>query len=425
MNEERASTWAWCVCIMLLLATMLNYMDRQALSVILPTLKAEYNLTESRVGMIEGCFGFAFAFGSLLFGWLADRWGPRYLYPAILTGWSLAGVATAAAGQPEWMAMLESSTDEPGTGVYYWLLGCRIALGLFEAGHWPCALLTVRAILTAKDRTLGNGILQSGASLGAVGVPIYIELADRAGQSWEFAFWSIGIGGLMWVPAWFILIGGHELKRPKVEPTSTPVMQEPLSVLLRKLFVLAIVICTLVISWQFLRAWLGLFLQDYHGYSKQMTRGLMSGYFIVADVGCLLAGVFVTRMVAGGFSLDAARKWGYLIFGLLSACIALIPQAGSGPLMVALLFIGAAGILGLHPFYYSLAQEISATRMGLLSGGLAALGWVVGSVAQIWLGAHIEATQSYQLGFLIVGLVPLIGLIALLFFWPRQRSPLA
>ncbi|MEZ5948856.1 MAG: MFS transporter [Planctomycetaceae bacterium] len=172
-------TWAWSICGLLLLATMLNYMDRQALAVTLPTLKANYNLTESRVGMLEGCFGFSFAFGSILFGWLADRWGPRLLYPFILAGWSLAGVATAAAGQPEWMSGLEGPGDEPGTGVYRWLLICRVALGMCEAGHWPCALLTVRAILTAKDRPLGNGILQSGASIGAISVPIYIELADR------------------------------------------------------------------------------------------------------------------------------------------------------------------------------------------------------------------------------------------------------
>ena len=145
-------TSPWAVCGVLLLATLLNYMDRQTLAVTLPTLKQEYNLAEGRVGMVEGCFGFAFAAGSILFGWMADRVGPRRLYPIVLAGWSLAGIATAGAGQPWIVAWFETTGDAPGTGVFRWLLLCRTALGLFEAGHWPCALLTVRAILAARDR---------------------------------------------------------------------------------------------------------------------------------------------------------------------------------------------------------------------------------------------------------------------------------
>lgn len=426
------STWAWSICILLLLATMLNYMDRQALAVILPTLKQDFNLAEGRVGMLEGCFGFAFAFGSILFGWLADKFGPRLLYPIILVGWSLAGIATAAAGQPEWMAMLESEGDLPGTGVYRWLLFCRITLGVFEAGHWPCALLTVRAILEAKDRPLGNGILQSGASIGAISVPLYIQVAEYYGQSWEFPFWSIGVLGLVWVPFWFLIVGKADLLHAKESPA--PELKNPPGLseadspqdstfdLYRRILTLGIIVSTLVVSWQFLRAWLGLFLQDYHGYSKENTRFLMSCYFIAADVGCVLAGVYVTWITRTGWSVDAARKSGYFIFSLLTACGAIIPFIPAGPVMIALLFITAAGILGLHPFYYALTQEISKTRMGVLSGVLAAFAWVISSFTQIHLGQYIEQTQSYKLGLIIVGLVPMLGLLALLLIWPRKRE---
>ncbi|OHB81607.1 MAG: hypothetical protein A2V98_11775 [Planctomycetes bacterium RBG_16_64_12] len=406
---------------MLLLATLLNYMDRQALAVTLPTLKQQYNLGESRVGMVEGCFGIAFAVGSVLFGWLADRVGPRMLYPAVLTGWSLAGVATAWAGQPWVSAWFEMPGDPPGSGVYRWLLLCRIALGLCEAGHWPCALLTVRAILSAKDRTLGNGILQSGASIGAILVPLYVEAADRAGQSWEFPFWSIGLVGLAWVPLWCLLIGRHELSAPKADQHEIAPATEA-GDLVRRFVVLAIVIATLTISWQFLRAWLALFLQDHHGYTKQATRGLMSGYFIAADVGCLLSGILVTRLSARGWRVDAARRLGFVLFTLLTTCGAWVPFVGDGWLMVALLFVTGGGILGLHPYYYAFTQELSATRMGVLSGALAAGGWVASSLAQILLGRHIEATHSYALGLVIVGLVPVVGLITLLVGWPSRPA---
>lgn len=425
-----SKAWPWAVCGALLLATLLNYMDRQALAVTLPTLKQQYNLTEGRIGMLEGCFGFSFAFGSIFFGWLADRVGPRYLYPAVLAGWSVAGIATAAAGQP-WVAeAFQSADDPPGTGLYRWMIGCRIMLGVCEAGHWPCALLTVRAILTAKDRTLGNGILQSGASIGAIIVPIYAEAADRAGRSWEFPFWSIGAVGLLWVPLWFALVGRRELSIPKAaDPAHSPAPgshDHPPDVdtgsLVRRIIVLAVIVATLTISWQFLRAWLALFLQDHHHYTKEATRGLNSGYFIAADIGCILSGVLVTRLTRRGWRVHSARQAGFFIFTLLTACGALVPFVGDGWIMVALLFIAGAGILGLHPYYYALAQELSLKRMGLLSGALAAGGWVVSSLSQIYLGRHIEATKSYELGLVIVGLAPVIGLIALLLLWPA-KSP--
>lgn len=425
MNTTSRS-WPWAVCGVLLLATLLNYMDRQALAVTLPTLKQQFNLAEGRVGMVEGCFGFAFAFGSLLFGWLADRLGPRLLYPAVLAGWSVAGIATALAGQPWVTSLLETAQDPAGTGVYRWLLICRIALGICEAGHWPCALLTVRAILTSEHRTLGNGILQSGASIGAVIVPLYVEAAERAGQSWEFPFWSIGVVGLLWVPLWFAVVGTSNLRVPKLAegPTgaANAATTSSLNDLMRRLIVLGTIVATLTISWQFLRAWLALFLQDHHGYSKEATRGLMSGYFIASDVGCVLSGILVARLTAIGWSVHSSRVTGFLIFTILTACGALVPFAGNGWLMVSLLFIAGAGILGLHPFYYSLTQELSARHMGSLCGALAAGGWIVSSASQILLGRRIEATKSYELGLLMVGLAPMIGLMALILIWPKTEN---
>lgn len=421
-DPETSKAWPWMICGALLLATMLNYMDRQALAVTLPTLKAQFNLAEARVGMVEGCFGYAFAFGSLLFGWLADRLGPRLLYPAVLTGWSLAGIATAFAGQPWINAILESPGDTEGTGVFRWLLICRVCLGVCEAGHWPCALITVRAILTAKHRTLGNGILQAGASIGAVIVPIYIAAANRAGQPWQFPFWSIGLVGMCWVPLWLILVGKRNLRVPKVEKTGgdEPEAKESPSNTVRRIVAAGIVVASLTISWQFLRVWIVLFLQDHHKFSSDVTAGLTSGYFIASDIGCILSGILVARLAMRGFSVHTSRVIGFAVFTVLTACGAMVPFAGDGRLMVTLLYVAGAGILGLHPFYYSMTQELSVRHMGAISGSLAAFGWIVSSTSQIYIGQRIQATHSYQQGLLMVGLAPVIGLIALVLIWPRS-----
>src|SRR5262245_8424284 len=170
--SPQPSPWRWWVCGAMMLATLLNYMDRQVLPQIATELKTLYGLDDARYGTVGRNFAFAFAFGSIFFGFLADRVGPRMLYPFVLVGWSFAGLATPLMRDPEFTAHFE--LGEPGSGAYHWLLLCRTMLGFFEAGHWPCALLTARNILTAKDRPLGNGVLQSGAALGAILVPLYV-----------------------------------------------------------------------------------------------------------------------------------------------------------------------------------------------------------------------------------------------------------
>lgn len=411
------------MCGALLLATFLNYMDRQALAVTLPELKKAYNLHEKRIGWIEGCFGFAFAAGSVVFGRLADRVGPRGLYPVVLTGWSLAGIATAFAGDPRAVAWLEGPDDDPGTGVYRWLLFWRTALGVFEAGHWPCALITARQVLSRKDRTLGNGILQSGGAVASICIPLYAELVERGGGNWQVTFWSIGAVGLLWVPLWLLLVRRDSLSRP-VEPPEehAPTAAEPRdrAGLWRRVAVLGLIVCTLTVSWQFLRAWLTLLL-DFHKYDRFEARLATSGYFIAAEVGCLLVGVVVLRLVRGGRSVHGARVLAFAGYAALTAVAALVPFAGSGGLMIAGLMIAGAGILGLHPLYYALSQELPHKHMGVMSGALAAGGWVVSSVFQILIGARIQETKSYDVGLTIAGLAPLLGLFALLLLWKAPR----
>lgn len=130
--------WGWWLSSLLLVATLLNYMDRQALVQVSTLLKTEIHLDDARYGRLERCFSWSFAFGSIVFGLLVDRLGPKHLYPIVLLGWSLAGCACGLANQPlieEWFGDQDESA---GYAAYHWLFLCRTMLGFFEAGHWPC-----------------------------------------------------------------------------------------------------------------------------------------------------------------------------------------------------------------------------------------------------------------------------------------------
>ncbi len=153
-GSNRRSTTTWLICGLLLLATMVNYMDRQALANVSKRITDEFQLTEKQYGTVEAWFSYAFAIGTLLFGFVADRVNIRWLYPTVLVLWSAMGFLTGY------------------SKTYEQLLLCRTLLGLFEAGHWPCALRTTQLLLEPKDRTLGNSVLQSGASIGAIITPL-------------------------------------------------------------------------------------------------------------------------------------------------------------------------------------------------------------------------------------------------------------
>ena len=155
---DRSTAGGWWISGLLLLATMINYMDRQTLSNLIPRITQEWNLSNEQYGDMEFVFGIAFAVGSLVFGFAADKVSVRWLYPAILVAWSAVGFATGL------------------TLGYESMLVCRGLLGFFESGHWPCALIVTQAVMSKSDRVMGNSILQSGASAGAVLTPLVIRL---------------------------------------------------------------------------------------------------------------------------------------------------------------------------------------------------------------------------------------------------------
>lgn len=415
----------------MMLATLLNYMDRQVLPQIATELKDSYGLNDARYGEVAGNFAVAFALGSIFFGFIADRVGPRALYPFVLIGWSAAGLATPLMRNPEITGYLVDRTDLEN-GAYKWLLLCRTVLGFFEAGHWPCALLTARQVLTAKDRPLGNGLLQSGASLGAILVPLYVMAVRHLGGGWEVAFWTIGGIGLLWVPLWLALVRRGDLDHP-IQPPAAEAPPPPdaddfvpprpafrWGPFLRIYTALFAVILGISVSWQFIREWLPKYLKESQGFSADAADLIVPAYYISAELGCFAFGLLVRWMVSRGREVHSARVIGYAVFAAVTASAAAAPFVGDARLGVGLIVLAGAGILGLHPCYYALAQELPAKHMALLSGILAAAGWFTVSWVQRTMGAYIEATKSYDAGLVLAGLAPLAGLVALLLLW-RSR----
>jgi ACS family hexuronate transporter-like MFS transporter len=410
-SSSRSSSLAWGISLLLLLATMLNYMDRQTLANLSVRISEQFELSELQYGNLEFAFGIAFACGSLFFGMLADRLPVRWLYPAVLTGWSAMGFVTGL------------------THGYEAMLVCRTLLGFFEAGHWPCALAVTHAVMARSDRTMGNSILQSGASLGAIVTPLVIRGmvgAESTPDAWRPPFLVIGSLGMIWCVVWLIAVKPGTLARSTEKAAQTAGPAGPLFGWLRdfvrnpRFWALVMMVISINATWQLIRAWLPKFLQQGRGYGEEESLYFNSAYFVATDVGCILAGMAALWLARRGRSAHSSRM---IVYGVCAALTSLTLVAASLPqgwLLLAVLLVIGAGSLGMFPCFYSMTQEIDPRHIGKATGVLGFIGWAASSPMQSLFGRIIDVTGSFDMGLAVIGCLPIVGLVAVLLLW---RNP--
>ena len=405
-------TWfRWYVCGLLLLATTINYMDRQTLSTAAVRVKADFDLNNEQYGDLEMWFGYSFAFGAVIFGVLADYVNVRWLYPAVLVAWSAMGIATGSVNS------------------FWGLLACRTLLGFFEAGHWPCALKTTQRLLAPHERTLGNSILQSGSSVGAIVTPlIMLALLTPETGSWRFAFQVIGVIGLGWAVLWLAAMRRSDFEAPDSGSTKqVPLPALPPLALARRLIVLICVVIAINGCWHIFRVWLPLFLQEGRHYDERFTFAFVSAFYIATDVGCIAAGGGTVLLNRLGMSVDFARWLVFTFCALLTALGVAVAFTPASPLLLVQLLLLGAGALGLFPCYYSLSQEITKRYQGTITGLLGMIAWLTSSPTHKLFGRLIDIyhEQAYDYGLAIAGCLPLgAALIWLLVWdWNTDRTP--
>jgi ACS family hexuronate transporter-like MFS transporter len=450
---------------------MVNYMDRQTLNQLAVPIIDALGLSPHEYGQLESAFGVAFALGAILFGWLADRWNVRWIYPAAVLVWSLAGVLTGLAQG------------------FVSLLLCRFLLGLAESGNWPCGLRTTQHILPPGERTLGNSILQSGAALGAVITPLVVFQLPQTAGAWRYGFMAIGAVGLAWVAAWLVLVRGADLARTQlVRPVFPAGLFSWLSLLylmdlgvhllarsdlvvpslalrlpqlpgwaplaakgmvtflgiggvvwwlasatcgdvhlprvlfFRRFAALAMVVVAINLTWHFFRAWLPLFLQIQHSYSPRDFQWFSAGYYLCADLGSLAAGFASLGLVRGGLRVHTSRMAVFITCALLTTLSLAAAVLPAGPLLLAVLLLIGFATLGLFPAYYSFSQELTVEHQGKLTGALGCICWMAMALLHELVPDVAQRTGSYSAGVAAAGMLPLLGVPVLLLLWGRAPA---
>lgn len=358
------------------------------LAALAPTLKTEFNLTNTDYGKLASAFAIAYALASPLLGQLIDRLGLLRGTSLVVGVWSLAGLATGFAGS------------------FGQLLFCRTALGAAEAGGIPATGKAYGTYLLPKERALGAGVGQLGLSLGLVAAPILAAWSLRHNH-WQWAFMIAGGAGLLWIPLWWAVN-----KVFPVPALPTPSQQEKSSLLRdRRLWRLALANFFSMSVYTLWTNWTTLYLVEQHGLAKDVAN---QNYAWIPPLGgtagALVGGYLSMRFIQKGTEEVTARKRVFFItaiFALVTAFVPFAPGPAWATCAIALsFFFVAAGSTNLYTipvdlFGASHAAFAVSTLVFAYGATQAVFSWLFG-----WL---IDTQKSYVPVCLLVAGMPLFA----------------
>jgi ACS family hexuronate transporter-like MFS transporter len=396
MKDEAVGAGARKILILLLFTgTALNYVDRQVLALLKPTLEAQFNWTDQDYAHLGSVFQFSAAAALLVVGWFVDKFGVRLAYGAAVAVWSLAGMGHAIAASVSQFVV------------------ARSVLAVAESVNTPAAVKAAATYLPIKERSFGLGIVNTAPNIGAILTPLLIPpLALMFG--WRSAFVLTGALGFVWLGFW--LVGTKSLKPAT---TAKPSKRDGnWGELLRDRRTWAVIGAKALTDcvWWFLLFWLpDLFARVFH-----MSQGSLGWpiavIYTMAALGALSSGSLFPRLIDLGLSVNKARKGSMLFYALLILPIPLALQV-STPLAAALL-IGLAlfahqgfstNIFGMTADIVPTGRVASVMAAGAVAGNLTGIaiievaGWTLTNNVGYWpmfafaAGAYLAALAWIQL----------------------------
>ncbi|HKT29581.1 MFS transporter [Dyella sp.] len=405
-------TYRWRVCAMLLLATTINYTDRQVLGVLAPFLQQQIGWNELQYSYIVTAFQAAYAIGLLGAGAIIDKFGTRIGYALSIGVWSLAAAGHALA-----------------TGVVSFAVA-RFALGLGESGNFPAAIKAVAEWFPQRERALAAGIFNSGSNIGALVAPMLVPVvATRWG--WQAAFLCTSALSALWLAMWLSTYRppGEQPKlsaaeRAYIGNQAAAAVCVPWSQLLRHRQAWTLVAAKFITDpiWWFFLFWLPKFLHARYGLSLLELGLPLVVIFLMADLGSIAGGWLAGRLIRLGWSANRARKGTMLACALLIMPVLFAARANHLWLAVALIGMATAGHQGWSANVYTLASDMFprhavASVVGM--GGFA--GAVGGMLISTVIGLLLQATGSYVPVFMLAGSAYVIALAVVHALAPRLQ----
>lgn len=317
MNNKQSSAYGrktnyrWVVCMMLFVATAVNYMDRQVLSLTWKDfISPEFSWTDDDYGTITACFSIVYAVCMLFVGNLIDRMGTRKGYLWAIGLWStgaclhaFCGILTCGIATGNWTMDFDESdklirasnaTLAISTLSVYLFLAARCVLAIGESGNFPAAVKVTAEYFPKIDRAFATSVFNSGAQIGALLAPFTIPILARM-YGWEWAFIIIGAIGYFWIGAWLFVYDKPRCKKqvnaaelayieqdaesepstPKAEEGEKPKMSLWKYFTFRQTW--AAIFARFIPDgvWWFFLFWAPAYVKDVYGYSSDSWMGIM------------------------------------------------------------------------------------------------------------------------------------------------------
>jgi MFS transporter, ACS family, hexuronate transporter len=395
----------WLICGLLFFAATVNYMDRQVIALLKPTLQIQFGWTEVGYSNIVTAFQFAYGAGLLFIGKLIDRLGTRKGFSLAVFVWSAAAMAHAAAGSIFQFAV------------------ARFSLGIGEAGSFPASVKAVAEWFPKRERALTTGLFNSGSNVGALVAPLVVPwITHRYG--WRMAFIATGALGFVWIVCWLSFyhrpehdtkVSAAELAHIQSDPPdqqTTPEKTVPWRTLLtlRQAWAVALgKFFTDPIWWVYL-FWMPDFLNRNLGLS---LTGMALPLFVIysgACVGSIGGGWLSGSLLKRGWTLNASRKSALLLCALAVTPIMISARTTNAWLAVCLIALAAGAHQGWSANIYTLASDMfPRSAVASVVGFATMAGAFSGMFVAKAVGDILQRTGSYVPVFVMAGLAYLVA----------------
>jgi ACS family hexuronate transporter-like MFS transporter len=369
-------------------ATVINYLDRQTLSVAAPVLRDQFHMSNTEYARVLFAFLLAYTIMNGVSGPLIDRLGTRLGYGLCIAWWSASALLHAFARGA-------------------WSLGVfRFLLGMGEAGNWPGGVKVVAEWFPERERALASGIFNSGSAVGAIlAPPIVVYIISRLG--WPAAFALVGLAGFVWLAFWWPT---YRTPAGTASAAATEAARIPLPQLLRSRFVLAFTFSKVFLDpvWYFYIFWFPEYLKRARHFDMASIGAYAWIPFAVAGGGNFAGGLLASFLLRRGFSVTRTKKMAVTFFAalMLSAIPAVL--ASQAWVSIALVSIAMFGYTGSLANMLSMPADVFPGSAVASVYGLASMGSGFGGMLFTLITGWVVDRYSYTPVFIGFGIMPLV-----------------
>jgi ACS family hexuronate transporter-like MFS transporter len=393
----------WAILALLFSITVINFIDRQTLSVLAPRLKEIFGFSSTEYGRIVAAFQFGMMAGEFPMGALMDRMGVRFGFTFAVLWWSLA-----------------TGLHSVGRGIWHFGL-FRFWMGTGECGNFSGGMKVVSQWFARNDRAFAVGIFNSGAMVGSmIATPLIVWLQFRYG--WQWAFVIPGAIGCVWVVLWRLVYRDP----PVTQEDGVVLAPVRARELLRYRQTWAVMLARMIAGpvVQFYWYWTPDYLYSARGMSLAAIGAFAWIPFLMGDIGSVTGGWVAGRMLRRGYSVPATRR-ATLMFGALcclaSMTVVAVPSATAAIAVIGMVLFG-------HTFfsanYFAVITDLFPERaVGRVTGLTGLAGGFGGLVFPLVTGILID-TVSWTPVFVLAALMPMAGGLVLLYLargWEQAR----